>query len=458
MSSDMGVVDFLVESAARTPEAPALSSPEETWTYARLDARVERGAEELRAGGARAGGVVPTVLDATPEGITTILALWRVGATPAPLNPSLTRAERAAAGAALSGAHAPGAQAILWTSGTEGRPRGVALSAANLRASATAAARRLDLGPDDTWLTSLSLAHVGGLALVVRSLLLGGHMVAGGRFEAAKVSALIDAKTTVTAAVGGAGGVAAPASRPLTHVSFVPTQLLRLLDHREGRPPPSTFRCVLLGGAHAPADLVARATDEGWPIALTYGMTEMTSQVATAPPALVRAKPGTVGAPLEDVELRVSDAGEILVRGPTRAPGYVATEERLADPNGWYHTGDLGHVDAEGNLWVTGRRSERIVSGGVTVDPLEVEDALRTHASVADACVVGLPDAEWGELVAAALVPAADTIDLDALEAWIREHLAPAKRPRRWCVLDALPRNANGKVRRSAVREALAGG
>jgi O-succinylbenzoic acid--CoA ligase len=452
MGAGTRVVDFLAEATDGRRDAPALSAPERTWTYAELDAWAGRRAAELRAEGVRPGQVVPVVLESSVEGITTLLALWRVGAVPAPLNPGLTPAERGRAEAALSGVDPGEAQAILWTSGTEGRPRGVALSAHNLRANARAAAERLDLGPDDTWLASLSLAHVGGLALVVRSLVLGGHMVAAGRFDAATVSALID---------GGAGARAAgplPPGRPLTHVSFVPTQLLRVMDHREGRPPPPTFRCVLLGGAHAPDDLVARAHAEGWPIALTYGMTEMTSQVATASPGLARETPGTVGAPLDGVELRLADEGEILVRGPTRALGYVGSAEVLADEDGWYHTGDLGRVDAAGRLWVTGRRSERIVTGGVTVDALEVEDALRGHPGVADACVVGLFDAEWGELVAAALVPAGPSLDLDALDAWVRERLAPAKRPRRWSLSGELPRNANGKVDRRAVRDALTGG
>jgi O-succinylbenzoic acid--CoA ligase len=148
----------------------------------------------------------------------------------------------------------------------------------------------------------------------------------------------------------------------------------------------------------------------------------------------------------------------VLVRGPTRALGYVATERALADAEGWYHTGDLGRLDDEGDLWITGRRSERILTGGVTVDPLEVEDALRAHPAVADACVVGLDDPEWGELVAAVLVPAGSALDVDDVDAWARERLAPAKRPRRWSVVDELPRNANGKVSRRAVREALAEG
>ena len=140
-------------------------------------------------------------------------------------------------------------------------------------------------------------------------------------------------------------------------MSLVPTQLLRLMEHRRGAPPPYTFRCALIGGAHAPAELVARAHRAGWPLALTYGATEMCSQATTAPPELTRQKAGTVGPPLKGVEVRIDDHGEILTRGETRAIGYVGVGSgtSVQDPpslldtdSGWYHTGDLGHFDEDG--------------------------------------------------------------------------------------------------------------
>ena len=124
----------------------------------------------------------------------------------------------------------------------------------------------------------------------------------------------------------------------------------------------------------------------------------------------------------------------------------------LVDADGWYATGDLGHLDEEGHLWVTGRRSERIISGGVTVDPREVEAVLRAHPAVVDVCVVGLPDAEWGEKLAAAVVPVEGAFDLEEVDAWSRERLGPPRRPRRWLLLNELPLNANGKVDRATVR------
>ena len=436
------VVDLLEQALATTNrEVNAVVSRGRSWTFGELTRSVDDRAEELSTEGVSAGKV--HVLQAEPDsaGVLTLLACWRLGATAAPLNPRLTERECSAAREALEGVQAE-AQVILWTSGTSGTPRGVALSYDNLVSSSEAVAQRLGLTGSDCWLASLSVAHVGGLALVVRALLTGASLVLSGRFDVAEASRLLNGNSPTL----GQG-------YPVTHLSLVPTQLARLLEHRAGQPPPSTFRCALVGGAHAPSDLIGRALEEGWPLALTYGMTEMTSQVATAPPDQVVAKPGTVGRPLQGVELKVDSHGEILVRGPTRALRYVGgNDASIGDADGWYHTGDFGRLDQDGDLWVTGRRADRIVSGGVTVDALEVEDVLRAYGGVEDACAVGVPSAEWGEVVAAVLVGRPGGLDLTGLQAEVARQLNAAKTPKRWRIEASLPRNANGKVDRAAVR------
>ncbi|MEX2466828.1 MAG: class I adenylate-forming enzyme family protein, partial [Gemmatimonadota bacterium] len=158
------------------------------------------------------------------------------------------------------------------------------------------------------------------------------------------------------------------------------------------------------------------------------------------------------------VEVRIAAEQEILVRGPTRALGYVGTADPaaephpLADPDGWYHTGDLGEIGPDGRLWITGRRSDRIISGGVNVDPVEVEDVLRQHPAVVDVAVVGVPSREWGETVGAVVVPVWDTFELSEVEAFLRSRLGGPKRPRVWKIEGRLPLNANGKIDRAAVR------
>jgi len=426
-------MDLVAEAAARWPDRPALTGAERTWSYAELDDWVgvlsQRILDEDEAQG---GEVLALTVEPEPQGVAFLFAAWRAGLTVAPLSPLLSEAEHSRALRALTSLRATEGRAILWTSGTSGSPRGVVLGEAGLRASAAAVARRLGLSDRDRWLLSLSVAHVGGLAMVTRSVLLGSELMAVGSFRVDVAARLLD-------------------DGRVTHVSLVPTQLGRLLDAFGTRPAPPTLRCVLIGGAHAPEGLVRRALDSAWPLALTYGMTEMTSQVATAPPELVRRKPGSVGAALEGVDMRIGTGGEILARGPTCALGYVGQQGPVADTAGWYHTGDVGILDHEGHLTVTGRCSDRIVTGGVTVDPAEVESVLRGHPAVLEACVVGIPDADLGERVAAALVPAEPELDLAEVEAWSRARLGGPRRPRRWLVLDALPLNRTGKVDRAAV-------
>lgn len=484
------------EAAERRPHGLALDADGREWTWAELDERVDRASAGLAVAGIRPGALVAFLLPPGGAAVETLHAVARLGATAAPLHPGWTPAELATAlaepapdllvcdettaeraeevrrtdgpgdegvpllrlpgvgepghaprgGGRFPGIAAEAALAVLRTSGTAGGRRGaVRLTLANLEAIAEGSRERLGLGPDDRWYGVLSPAHVGGLALLVRAALLGSAVVARPAFDVAELAALAEQER-------------------ITHASLVPTMLHRILEHTEDAPAPAPLRCLLVGGAPTPPELLERALAAGYPVALTYGLTEASSQVATAPPELVREKPGTVGAPLPGVEVRIdgSGVGEILVRGPTvaaRLGGPGGPQAGGEDPggvgpdrDGWLHTGDLGRLDDDGHLWITGRRSDRIVSGGVTVDPSEVEAALRLHDAVADAAVVGLPDREWGEVVSAAVVPAPGrSLDPEALERHARTHLSGARIPRRIVVAEQIPRNANGKVDREGV-------
>ncbi|MEX2466827.1 MAG: AMP-binding protein, partial [Gemmatimonadota bacterium] len=296
----MSVLDVLgARAGARDPDGAALVTPEGPLTWSGLADVVDARAGELLGSGVEPGALLPLVVDPDRGGIVGLLAAWRAGVVPAPLNARLTEPERARAREALVAAP-PDCQAVLWTSGTSGQPRGVALGRAGLLAHVEAVAERLELDGSEVWLASLSPAHVGGLALVARAALTGATIVVPGRPD---MDGLLRALRRTTSAV--------------THVSLVPTQLDRLVGTWGAAPPPPELRCILIGGAHAPPALVRAATQAGWPIALTYGMTEMWSQVATAPPDLTRQRPGTVGAPLTGVEVRIAAEQEILVRGPT---------------------------------------------------------------------------------------------------------------------------------------------
>ncbi|OLZ41127.1 2-succinylbenzoate-CoA ligase [Natrinema saccharevitans] len=337
---------------------------------------------------------------------------------------------------------------LMFTSGTSGEPKAVRLTVGNLVASATASAFRLGVLPADRWLCCLPMYHMGGLAPIVRSTLYGTTAVIQREFDPRDTARVVD-------------------EYDITGVSLVPTMCKRLLE--AGWEPPESLRFVLLGGAPASRELLERCRERGVPAHPTYGMTETASQIATATPAETAAHEGTVGRPLAGTDVTVvdedgtvlgpSEQGELVVSGPTVTPGYLdADETAAAFGDHGLHTGDVGYRDEDGRLWVLNRRSDRIVTGGENVDPGEVVAALRTHPAVDDAAVVGLSDPEWGERVAALVVPESGTpgsLEPASLLAHCDERLAGFKRPKTIGVADALPRTASGTVDREAVRERL---
>jgi O-succinylbenzoic acid--CoA ligase len=215
--------------------------------------------------------------------------------------------------------------------------------------------------------------------------------------------------------------------------------------------PPRSLRAVLVGGAASAPELLERAARRGFPVLATYGLTEACSQVATQRPGEPVAT-GTVGRPLPGVAVRIVD-GEIQVRGPTLLTAYhPATSSPFVD-GGWLRTGDLGAFDADGALRVLGRARELIVTGGENVHPLEVEAALERVPGVRSACVFGVPDPTWGELVAAAVVVLPGVaLDAASIDAKLREELASFKRPRRIAFVAELPQTPSGKSDRAATR------
>ena len=385
------------------------------------------------------GDRVATTLGPGIDFVSLLHATTRLGIAIVPLSPALASSEQerlaGLAGAALIGDSLlePGAppeipptidpdavHSVIFTSGTTAEPRPVELTNANHAASAAASAWNLGVAPDDRWLCVLPLFHVGGLSILLRSVIYGTAAVVHDGFDADRVvGELVDGQITLA--------------------SLVPTMLRRLRDSGLTRAP--GLRAILLGGGPIPADLLDWARDTGLPVAPTYGMTETCSQVATADP--IQALKGIRGArPLQGADIRIAADGEILVRGEMVSAGAVAAD-------GWLHTGDLGTLE-DGALQVTGRLKDVIVSGGENVSPAEVEEALLRHPAVADAGVVGSPDPEWGEAVTAFVV--AWEVTEEELIGHCREQLAPFKVPKEVEFVASLPRNAAGKLLRSVLR------
>ena len=291
---------------------------------------------------------------------------------------------------------------VVATSGTTGGPKGVVLTHDAVVASATATSTRLGVARGDHWLACLPLAHVGGLSVITRAMVTGTPLTVLPGFDA--------------------GAVEAAAAAGANLVSLVATALARV--------DPARFRVIVLGGARPPAELPGN-------VVTTYGLTETGSGVVYD------------GRPLDGVDVRLADDGEVHLRGPMLLRAYRDGGDPK-DADGWLPTGDLGALDGAGRLVVHGRRGDLVITGGENVWPEAVESALAEHPDVAEVVVAGRPDPEWGQRVVAFVVPVSNRTppDLDGLRAWVKERLPAFCAPRELALVERIPRTALGKPRR----------
>jgi|SRR5579884_2941599 len=326
-------------------------------------------------------------------------------------------------------AAAPDAPALIgYTSGTTGAPKGAVLSHANLLAGSESVGLAWRWDASDRLVLALPLFHSHGLCVGLHGTLLAG------------ASAVLLARFDVDAVLDAA------AEHRATLFFGVPTMYQRLTrSPRVGEL--ERLRLCVSGSAPLPAELHQAISERaGQPVLERYGMTETLMNVSN--PYDGERRPGSVGLPLPGVGVRLGADGEILVRGPNVFGGYWQRPEASAESfsDGWFHTGDLGALDPDGYLRILGRSKELIITGGLNVYPREVEDVLLSHPDVAEVAVVGTPSEEWGEVVTAYVVSTAERPAAEPLLEFAADRLAPFKRPRRLHFVDALPRNALGKV------------
>ena len=476
--------DWLAARSAATPRHEALVCGDERLTFAQLNELVARECARWQAAGIKRGEHVALVMHSRQATVLRLFASMRYGTVLVPLGARSTAAERAAQleqaacnwllsetddeplwhlnpdgqrnAVDATGELTPGqiAQqrdgqfqpdahlAIVHTSGTTGQPKGAILSVNNFFYSALGATMRLGHLPQDRWLCVMPLWHVGGLALLTRALLQGAPVVLQPEFDPDAVLHALEHEA-------------------ISLVSLVPTMLHRLLERKPGNWP-GRLRLILLGGAAASPDLQRSSAEINLPVAPTWGLTETTSQVATMLPAAAQDKPGSVGRPLIFNRLRVvnesneavqpNQISELLVSGPTVMHGYWCDEQETAHAlyGGELHTGDLGYLDEDGDLFIVQRRSDLIISGGENVYPAEIERVLCSHVAVQDAAVLGIADEEWGQRVAAVVqLQSGENTSREALQAYCRTRLSGFKLPRELHFVSMLPRTASGKVRRS---------
>jgi O-succinylbenzoic acid--CoA ligase len=485
---------WLRAAARARPQHAAVSVGDEKLSYADLEQRAVRVAACLHGAGVRRGDRVACLLEPGLAYVEIVHALMAAEATLVPLGTRLQPAELATPLALARPSlivttpersqelsrSAPGSRiltpaaleriaprpdfaaaqrldpeldhAILFTSGTTGQPKGVRLSHANQEASARASAARLGERRDDRWLLCMPMHHIGGLAIVLRCAIAHTTLVVHAGFDADRIA------------------------RALNHgeaslISMVPTMLKRVLEAGGPAWRARGLRALLLGGGPIPPELLDECLERDLPAAPTYGLTEAASQLATLAPADLAEGRGTAGPPLRNTELRiqreaggaadVEEPGEILARGPQIMRGYLddssATQRTLA--GGWLHTGDIGCLDAEGRLRVLDRRDDLIVTGGENVYPAEIEALLAAHPDLREAAVVARPDPIWGQRVHAVVVPepAAD-LDVEKLDAWLRDRIAGFKRPRGYSLRTSLPRTTSGKLQRARIRREIESG
>ena len=456
--------------AQHAPQRPALRFQQQTWTYAQLWLRIE---QATRALGLSRGERVAWLGFNHPDMLALLFAAARLGAILVPLNWRLAAAEHAAilrdcaprvlycdAAFAAQGrglgiplgdwsskGDAPAAGRdeddllIVYTSGTTGTPKGAVLQQRALLWNGYNAIHAHDLRQDDHVLTALPLFHVGGLNnQTLPALLAGARVTLHERFDP------------------GAWLRDVAALRPTLSL-LVPATLAAVIAHAQWRAADlSSLRLLNTGSMVVPVSLIDAFHARGVPVGQIYGSTE------TAPIAIVLLredalrKAGSAGKAALHCEVRLVE-GEIWVRGPNVMRGYwndAAATAAVLSADGWFKTGDLARVDEEGYYWILGRSRELIISGGENIHPAELENVLADCPLIAEAAVIGIEDARWGEAACAVVVPAPGaTMDETAVLALFQDRLARYKHPRRVVFADSLPKNALGKVQKAELRKLL---
>nr|WP_315267584.1 o-succinylbenzoate--CoA ligase [Microbacterium lemovicicum] len=504
--NDQGLGGWLARRRLRSPDKAALLHGEDgRLTYKELADATERAAAVLASQGVSRGDRVAYLGENSPGFIIALFATVQLGAVFVPINTRLAPPEVAhilrdsAASllvhdvefderlAAVAAEHAlppalpttdgdgrpgfpslmrdaapglPGVRvapsdpaAIVYTSGTTGRPKGAILTHQNLTFVSLNCIIDYDVTSHDVALMISPLFHVASLGMGALPVLLqGGTLVLEKGFEPGAALRQIQ-------------------RHRVTMLSGVPTTYMMMADHPDWATTDlSSLDKLTCGGSAVPTRILTAYEERGLAFAQGYGMTETSPGGTSVPPAMSREKQGSVGLPQFFLDVRVADedgrtlpageVGEVQVSGPNVFAGYLNLPEATAaafTADGWFRSGDLGYVDADGYLFISGRSKDMIISGGENIYPAEVENLLADVPGVAAAAVIGVPDDRWGEVPwAVVTVAPGAAVDTTTVAAFLDGKLARYKIPKRVVVVDELPRTASGKVIKAELRERFA--
>jgi o-succinylbenzoate---CoA ligase len=513
--TDTTLPNWLARAAENFPQHLAIKYHDVRWSFAELDRQATTLAQQYASLGVVTNTRVAILANSGLPFVTTVHALTRLGAILIPLNLRLTHEELLwqlrdiGANILISDqshqsqcndlAHAIPAlhhtslvldvethtvslpntslsnvelrttinlsdtQAIMYTSGTTGTPKGVIITYGMQWWNAIGSALTLEHHADDCWLACMPLFHIGGLAILMRSVINAISIVLFEKFDPQQVNQSIQHDRVTIISV----------------VAIMLQRMLADLDASQSRYP-STLRCVLLGGGPAPQPLLEDCARRSIPVVQTYGLTESCSQAVTLSPGDALRKLGSAGRPLIQLQIRIMEGGKVLphntpgtiyLKGPSITPGYDhrpdATDSTIHD--GWLSTGDIGYLDSEGYLYVLDRRNDLVISGGENIYPAEIEAALLSHPAVLEAGVCGQSDSQWGQVPIAFVVlqPAqtitstdhtplehlqsSDHITASDLITYLSQRLARYKIPHAIYFVDTLPRNSSGKLLRRSL-------
>lgn len=333
----------------------------------------------------------------------------------------------------------------FFTSGTTGKSKIVPLKRRQMRAAADSSAENFKPDPNHFWLLCLPLNHIGGISIILRSVIYGTAVYRMDEFHEEMVKEFLGENIRFQVA------------------SLVPTLLKRLLDdplfktHRQ-------FKAILLGGGPVTENLLRKAVERGIPVVSSYGMTETCAQIIANPllaPSGMYTPLKSVGKPFPPNQMEIrsekgktlgrNQSGALWLKGPQVFDGYLnkAKNKNLFDSKGWFNTGDFGHINGFGHLFIETRRTDLIITGGENVNPVEVEQEMEKLPSIKEAVVIGLPDDEWGQKVTAVVTLTNGSVpQLDEIRDQLRTVLTDFKLPRELKIVKELPKTATGKVKR----------